>query len=345
MDSISFNIPAAVIAGFLISMLLGKALIPMLRRLKAGQSIKEDGPTWHMAKQGTPTMGGLMFIAATVIVTAVLNLRALSVWGGKGAWTWLAVLAFALVFGIIGFVDDYAKVKKKENTGLSAAQKFLLQLAAAILFIVVLRKLGILSPDLYVPFFGVRWHLPWAAYLVFAVFVITGTVNSVNITDGVDGLATGVTMPVCAFFTAAFAYGTVRWNQPGGFGMTVLAAALFGALGGFLVHNFHPAKVFMGDTGSLFLGGMVCGMAFALDMPLILVLVGIIYIAETMSDIIQVSYFKATHGKRIFRMAPLHHHLEMGGWSEARLFFVFSGITLLCCVIALAGVIGRYPAA
>lgn len=339
MDSITFMILAAVIAGFVISAVLGKFLIPVLRRLKAGQSIKEDGPTWHMSKQGTPTMGGIMFIAATVIVTVVLNIPRLA----RGDGTWLAVLVFALVFGTIGFIDDYAKVKKKENTGLTAAQKFLLQLAAALLFIVVLRKLGILSPDLYVPFVGARWHLPWVVYLIFAVFVITGTVNSVNITDGVDGLATGVTMPVCAFFTAAFAYGTLNWDQPGGRGMTVLAAALFGALAGFLVYNYHPAKVFMGDTGSLFLGGMVCGMAFALDMPLILVLVGIIYIAETMSDIIQVAYFKATHGKRIFRMAPLHHHLEMGGWSEAKLFFVFSTISLAFCLLALAGVIGRYP--
>ena len=339
MDSIGIKILAAVILGFAVSAALGKILIPILRRLKAGQSIKEDGPTWHMSKQGTPTMGGIMFIAATVVTSLVLNVSALT----RGDWTWLVVLLFALIFGVIGFVDDYAKVKKKENTGLTAPQKFLLQLAAAILFIVLLRRLGILSPDLYVPFVGVEWHLPWVAYLIFAAFVITGTVNAVNITDGVDGLATGVTMPVCAFFTAAFAYGAVNWNQPGGRGMTVLSAALFGALGGFLVYNFHPAKVFMGDTGSLFLGGMVCGMAFALDMPLILVLVGIIYIAETLSDIIQVGYFKLTHGKRIFRMAPLHHHLEMGGWSEAKLFFVFTAISLAFCLIALAGVIGRYP--
>jgi len=343
MNAIVLYIPIAVIAGFVISAVLGKFLIPMLRRLKAGQSIKEDGPTWHMAKQGTPTMGGIMFIAATAVVSVALCLRAHAASPENGAWTWLVVLAFALVFGIIGFLDDYAKVKKKENTGLTAPQKFLLQLAAAILFIVLLRRLGILSPDLYVPFFGTVWHLPWVIYLIFAAFVITGTVNAVNITDGVDGLAAGVTLPVCAFFAAAFAYGHVNWDQPGSRGMTVLAAALFGALAGFLVHNFHPAKVFMGDTGSLFLGGMVCGMAFALDMPLILIPVGIIYIAETLSDIIQVAYFKATHGKRIFRMAPLHHHLEMGGWSEAKLFFVFTLITLAFCLLALAGVIGRYP--
>lgn len=340
MDPIVMKIVVAAILGFLLSAVLGKWLIPALRRLKAGQAIKEDGPTWHMSKQGTPTMGGLMFIAALVVVVLIVNGPAML----AGDLTSLFVLLFALVFGVIGFVDDYAKVKKKQNTGLTASQKFLLQLAAAVLFIVLLRNTGILSPNLYVPFFGVEWKLPWAVYMIFAAFVIVGCVNAVNITDGVDGLATGVTMPVCAFFAASFAYAHLCWARPGSPAMSVFAAGLFGALGGFLVHNFHPAKVFMGDTGSLFLGGAVCGMAFALDLPLILILVGIIYIAETLSDIIQVTYFKATHGKRIFRMAPLHHHFEMGGWSEAKLFFVFSGITLVCCVLAFFGVIGRFPA-
>lgn len=338
MDPIVVKIVVAAVLGFVISAVLGKWLIPALRRLKAGQAIKEDGPTWHMSKQGTPTMGGLMFIAALVVVVLIMNGPAML----AGDLTSLFVLLFALVFGGIGFIDDYAKVKKKQNTGLSASQKFLLQLAAAILFIVLLRNTGILSPNLYVPFFGVEWKLPWVVYMIFAAFVIVGCVNAVNITDGVDGLATGVTMPVCAFFAASFVYAHLYWGQTGSAAMSVFAAALFGALAGFLVHNFHPAKVFMGDTGSLFLGGAVCGMAFALDLPLILILVGIIYIAETLSDIIQVTYFKATHGKRIFRMAPLHHHFEMGGWSEAKLFFVFSGITLVCCVLAYLGVQGRY---
>ena len=256
----------------------------------------------------------------------------------------MIVLVFALVFGAIGFLDDYAKIKKKENTGLTAGQKFLLQLAAAILFIVLLRKCGILSPNLYVPFFGVELHLPWVVYLIFAVLVITGTVNAVNITDGLDGLSSSVTLPVCAFFAAAFGWAWVKWQQSGTAGMAVFAAALFGGLVGFLVYNHYPAKVFMGDTGSLFLGGAVCGMAFALDMPLILILVGIIYIIETLSDIIQVTYFKATHGKRIFRMAPLHHHLEMGGWNEKKVVFVFASISLVFCILAFFGVMGRFPA-
>lgn len=340
MDPILLKILVAAVVAFVISAVIGKFLVPALRRWKAGQSIKEDGPTWHMSKQGTPTMGGLMFILATIIVVLVFNGPAIL----SGDWTSVIVLVFALVFGAIGFLDDYAKIKKKENTGLTAGQKFLLQLAAAILFIVLLRKCGILSPNLYVPFFGVELHLPWVVYLIFAVLVITGTVNAVNITDGLDGLSSSVTLPVCAFFAAAFGWAWVKWQQSGTAGMVVFAAALFGGLVGFLVYNHYPAKVFMGDTGSLFLGGAVCGMAFALDMPLILILVGIIYIIETLSDIIQVTYFKATHGKRIFRMAPLHHHLEMGGWNEKKVVFVFASISLVFCILAFFGVMGRFPA-
>lgn len=340
MDPILLKILVAAVVAFVISAVIGKFLVPALRRWKAGQSIKEDGPTWHMSKQGTPTMGGLMFILATIIVVLVVNGPAIL----SGDWTSVIVLVFALVFGAIGFLDDYAKIKKKENTGLTAGQKFLLQLAAAILFIVLLRKCGILSPNLYVPFFGVELHLPWVVYLIFAVLVITGTVNAVNITDGLDGLSSSVTLPVCAFFAAAFGWAWVKWQQSGTAGMAVFAAALFGGLVGFLVYNHYPAKVFMGDTGSLFLGGAVCGMAFALDIPLILILVGIIYIIETLSDIIQVTYFKATHGKRIFRMAPLHHHLEMGGWNEKKVVFVFASISLVFCILAFFGVMGRFPA-
>ena len=340
MDPILLKILVAAVVAFVISAVIGKFLVPALRRWKAGQSIKEDGPTWHMSKQGTPTMGGLMFILATIIVVLVVNGPAIL----SGDWTSVIVLVFALVFGAIGFLDDYAKIKKKENTGLTAGQKFLLQLAAAILFIVLLRKCGILSPNLYVPFFGVELHLPWVVYLIFAVLVITGTVNAVNITDGLDGLSSSVTLPVCAFFAAAFGWAWVKWQQSGTAGMAVFAAALVGGLVGFLVYHHYPAKVFMGDTGSLFLGGAVCGMAFALDLPLILILVGIIYIIETLSDIIQVTYFKATHGKRIFRMAPLHHHLEMGGWNEKKVVFVFASISLVFCILAFFGVMGRFPA-
>ena len=318
------------ILGFGAAALGGRALIPLLRRMKAGQSIKEIGPTWHMSKQGTPTMGGLMFILGSVLSVVLLGWPDLLAGRFGGAF----VLLFALVFGVIGYIDDYMKVKKHENTGLTAPQKFLLQLAAAILFTVLMRNHGYLSPVLYIPFLDVNLALPWPAYMVFAAFVMVGTVNAVNITDGIDGLAAGVTIPVMAFFTALAWY----WQHAE---VGLFSGALLGGLCGFLIYNFHPAKVFMGDTGSLFLGGAVCGLAFSLDVPLVLVPVGIIYIAETLSDIIQVGYFKLTHGKRIFRMAPLHHHLEMGGWSEVKLFCVFSGITLVMCVATFLGVMGR----
>ena len=325
------QIIVSLVTSFAVTAVVGRFLIPWLRALKAGQTIKEIGPTWHMSKQGTPTMGGLMFIIGIAVATVIFcwpNFAA-------GDWSALIVLVFALVFGVIGFIDDFCKVKFHKNEGLTAAQKFLLQLAAAIVFVILLRNIGMISNALYIPFVNVTLHMPWVVYMVFAAFVIVGCVNAVNITDGVDGLATGVTMPVMLFFTAT----AMMWKLTG---VGVLASAVFGGLAAFLLYNFHPAKVFMGDTGSLFLGGMVCGLAFACDIPLILILVGIIYIAETLSDIIQVGYFKLTHGKRIFRMAPLHHHFEMGGWSEVKLFCVFTGITALCCLLAFWGIIDRF---
>lgn len=318
------------LVAFAASALIGRFLIPWLHALKAGQSIKEIGPVWHMAKQGTPTMGGIMFIAGIFIAILVTGWKDFA----QGRFGALFVFLFALVFGVIGFLDDFMKVKYHKNEGLTASQKFLLQLAAAIVFTVLLRYTGYLTPDLYIPFFNVSFQLPWAVYMVFAAFVIVATVNAVNLTDGVDGLATGVTLPVALFFLAV----SLMWKITD---LSIFAAALVGGLCAFLIYNFHPAKVFMGDTGSLFLGGTVCGLAFALDIPLIIVLVGIIYLLETLSDIIQVTYFKLTHGKRIFRMAPLHHHFEMGGWSEEKLFTVFTLVTLVCCVLAYFGVLGK----
>ena len=318
------------LVAFAASALIGRFLIPWLRALKAGQSIKEIGPVWHMAKQGTPTMGGIMFIAGMFIAILVTGWKDFS----QGRFGALFVFLFALVFGVIGFLDDFMKVKYHKNEGLTASQKFLLQLAAAIVFTVLLRYTGYLTPDLYIPFFNVSFQLPWAVYMVFAAFVIVATVNAVNLTDGVDGLATGVTLPVALFYLVV----SLMWKVTD---LSIFAAALVGGLCAFLIYNFHPAKVFMGDTGSLFLGGTVCGLAFALDIPLIIVLVGIIYLLETLSDIIQVTYFKLTHGKRIFRMAPLHHHFEMGGWSEEKLFTVFTLVTVVCCVLAYFGVMGK----
>ena len=321
----------AGIAAFVISVVVGKFLIPVLRAMKAGQSIKEIGPNWHKAKEGTPTMGGIMFMVACVAAVVIFGWKDMT----AGDFSSLMVLAFALVYGAIGFVDDYAKVKKHENTGLTAGWKFLLQLAAAIAFLALLRFTGHLSPNLYIPFANFYLKLPWPVYLIFAAFIIVGCVNAVNLTDGLDGLAGSVTLPVAVFFAVLSA-----WWEKGPVG--IFAGALAGGILGFLVYNFYPAKVFMGDTGSLFLGGAVCGLAFALDAPLVLIPVGIIYIAETLSDIIQVGYFKLTHGKRIFRMAPLHHHLELGGWSEVRIVLTFAGITVAFCLLAFAGCMYRY---
>ena len=325
------NVILSAIVGAALSALIGWFLIPVLRALKAGQSIKEIGPSWHMSKQGTPTMGGFMFMAAAAAAVLIFGWRDFR----AGDFSGLFVLVFALVYGAIGFVDDYAKVKKHDNTGLTAGWKFLLQLAAAVAFLALLRATHHLSANLYIPFVNTYLALPWPVYMIFAAFVIVGCVNSVNLTDGLDGLAASVTLPVCVFFAVV----AVLWGKGG---VSIFAAALAGGLAGFLIYNFHPAKVFMGDTGSLFLGGAVCGMAFALDVPLILIPVGIIYIAETVSDILQVSYFKLTHGKRIFRMAPLHHHLELGGWSEVRIVLTFAGITVAACLLAFVGVMYRY---
>ena len=320
----------AFVIAFAVSAVVGFFLVPYLKRIKAGQSIKEIGPTWHMSKQGTPTMGGLMFIAAIAVVCLSVGFECMA----EGEYGHLFCLAFALVFGLIGFIDDFVKVKFKRNLGLTTIQKLVLQLAAAGAYLALLRWNGDLTCDLYIPFWNVSFEINWIVYLIFAMFVIVGCVNAVNLTDGIDGLASGVTLPVMVFFAVT----ACMWGKTT---LALLPAALAGGLAGFLIYNFHPAKVFMGDTGSLFLGGMVCGLAFALDMPLVLILVGIIYIIETVSVIMQVTYFKLTHGKRIFRMTPIHHHFEMGGWSEVKIFTVFTGITVVMCILAFLGVRAR----
>ncbi len=334
---------ASLVIAFLVSSAFGKYYIPWLHRQKAGQAIKENGPTWHAAKSGTPTMGGVMFILAVTVVVLTVGFGSML----EGNYAHLFVLLFGLVFGAIGMLDDWEKIKNKHNTGLSARMKFLLQLAAALAFVVLMRNLGIVNTELYVPFTGGSIRMPQWLYFVFAAFVIVGTVNAVNITDGVDGLAAGTSMPVCLFFACvSFAWGE-RYLPQG-----IFASALLGGLLGFLLYNFNPAKVFMGDTGSLFLGGAIAALAFAYDMPLILLSVGFIFIVETLSDIIQVGFFKLTkrlkgEGKRIFRMAPLHHHLEMGGWTgkkwrEKELFCLFTGISLALAIISFLWVCNRF---
>ena len=323
----------AFVIAFAVSAVVGFFLVPYLKRIKAGQSIKENGPTWHMSKQGTPTMGGLMFIAAIAVVCLSVGFDCMA----EGEYGHLFCLAFALVFGAIGFLDDYEKLKKKQNLGLTAGEKILLQLAAAVAFIFLMRRFGYVALDsLYIPFWNTTVAISEPLYVIFAAFVIVGTVNAVNITDGIDGLAGSVTVPVGLFFTVL----AIWWQGYEQLG--IYAAALVGGILGFLIYNFHPAKVFMGDTGSLFLGGTVAALAFAYDMPLVLIPVGFVYICETLSDILQVIYFKATHGKRLFKMAPLHHHFELCGWSEVKLVAVFTSVSALCCLTALFGVLNRF---
>ncbi len=328
----------ALVVGFLVSSGVGAFLVPWLVSIKVGQPIKKIGPTWHKNKEGTPTMGGIMFIVAVAVVCLSVGFSAIR----EGEWAHIYVLVLGLVFGAIGFLDDYEKLRHHENTGLSAKAKFILQLTAAIAFLLLLRLRGYLSPNLYIPFWNTYVPISEPLYFVFAAFVVVGTVNAVNITDGVDGLAAGTCIPVFLCFTAiVFCWGRDFFAQG------VYSAGLTGALLGFLVYNFHPARVFMGDTGSLFLGGSIAGMAFALDIPLLLVPLCIMPIIETLSDIIQVGYFKLTHGKRIFKMAPFHHHLEMGGWTgrkwkEKEIFVLFASVTLVMAVISLLGVTGRY---
>lgn len=327
MDTPVWMTMLSIVVGFAAAFLMGKWLIPRLRALKAGQEIREVGPKWHNSKAGTPTMGGLCFIFASAF-------SAVTGWYGyrTGDYTHLLVLALAVMFGAIGFYDDYIKVKKHRNLGLTGLQKLLLQIAAAAIFLLALHFTGELKYDLYIPF--VRQpvaKVPTVLYLAVAVFVIVGCVNAVNLTDGIDGLASGVTLPVMVFFTVT-ALGKEK------FGLAAFPATLAGGLIGFLFYNFYPAQAFMGDTGSLFLGGAVVGLAFALDMPLVLLLVGLIYIIETLSDILQVGYFKLTHGKRIFKMAPIHHHFEMCGWSEKKIWTVFVLTTVVMCVVAWFGV-------
>ena len=317
----------AFAVSFVLTLVIGRFVLAELRKLKAGQEIRADGPTWHQSKAGTPTMGGVMLILGTGITVFLLG------WGEmlRGSFIHLYIFLFALVFGMIGFVDDYRKVRQHQNEGLTARQKFVLQLAAAILFLSLMRYEGLMTNELYVPFLRVSFTLNWIVYLIFAAFVIVGCVNAVNLTDGIDGLAASVTFVVMVFFAVT----GFLWESQGA--QALFPAAMAGGLAAFFVYNHHPAKVFMGDTGSLFLGGAVAALGFTFGTPLILIPVGIIYIAETMSDIIQVTYFKATHGKRFFKMAPLHHHLELSGWSEAKLVAVFSAITAVGCVLAYLG--------
>lgn len=333
MSGMVWTLIAAALS-FGVTALLGKWMIPFLHKIHFGQTIREVGPKWHLKKQGTPTMGGFMFIIG-IFFAILICIPLSSAVSHTGPGTTLSVVkAFggallALAYGAIGFFDDYIKVIKKRNLGLTVVQKLVLQFIAAGAYLASIAFAGG-SDGTYIPFVGYV-SLGWT-YWVLAALVIVGMVNAVNFTDGIDGLNASVT-----FFAGAFLLIFCGLRNMESLG--IFAAALCGGCMGFLVWNFNPAKVFMGDTGSLFLGGAVCALAFGLEMPILLLPVGIIYICEILSVVLQVTYFKLTHGKRIFKMSPLHHHFEMCGWSEVKICFIFSIVTILGGILALLAVL------
>jgi len=307
---------------FVASTILGPILIPVLIKLKFGQSIREIGPKWHEKKSGTPTMGGIIFILSLIIgVIATYKYMDFKSY---------LVLFCTLGFGVVGFLDDFIKVVLKRNLGLRAWQKLALQIIVSVVFVLVGVEKGLLSVVIDIPFTSITWNMGWL-YVPFAIFVLLAVVNGVNLTDGIDGLATSVTVVVMMFFAI------VTSASADTISVCILCFALVGALLGFLIFNKNPAKVFMGDTGSLMLGGAVGALSLVINNPFILVLVGIIYFVETLSVIMQVTSFKLT-GKRIFKMSPIHHHFEMCGWNEKKIVMVFTVVTILFCIIAYFGV-------
>ncbi len=306
----------SMVLSFVIAAILGPVLIPVLHRLKFGQEIREIGPSWHKKKSGTPTMGGFIFIIPTIICTLIFARTTLGI----------SLALFALSFGLVGFADDYIKVVKKRNLGLTEKQKFLLQLLFSVVFVIVsVYALKLIDTSIIIPIWKKELNLG-IIYIPLALFVLIGCTNSVNLTDGVDGLASSVTVVVCAFL-ALISY------ENGFYEITVVNGICAAALLGFLLFNRHPAKVFMGDTGSLFLGGIVCSSALLMKNPLILIVIGGVYVLETVSVILQVASFKLT-GKRIFKMSPIHHHFEMCGWSERRIVLTAVLVSVLLCMLA-----------
>ena len=313
----------AIIIAFAVSAILCPIVIPFLHKLKFGQ-VREDGPQAHLKKQGTPTMGGLVFLTA-VVITSLLYIRDYP--------RIIPVLFMTVGFGVIGFLDDYIKIVMKRSEGLNPVQKLIGQFIITGIFVYYLVCSGEVGTSMLVPFTGGFEHGLYLnlgfLFIPFVFFVVLGTDNGVNFTDGLDGLCTSVTILVATFLTII----SIGENS----GISPITGAVVGSLLGFLLFNVYPAKVFMGDTGSLALGGFVSASAFMMQIPLFIPIIGLIYLVEVLSVIMQVSYFKATHGKRIFRMAPIHHHFELGGWSETRVVAVFSIVTALLCLVAYLG--------
>ena len=317
MNTGNLQIITPVFIAFAISVVLCPILIPLLKRLKFGQEVRDDGPKTHLKKEGTPTMGGVVILIA-IAVTCLFYM--------KDYPEILPILFVTIGFGLIGFLDDFIKIVMKRSLGLHAWQKMLLQIVVAGVFAYYVVNYTDLNNEIIIPFTGKIVTLSNWAYVLLLMFVVVGTVNGSNFTDGLDGLASSVTALIATFFTVV-AIGT-------GSGVAPVTCAAVGALLGFLVFNVYPAKVFMGDTGSLALGGFVAATAYMLKMPLFIVIVAFIYLAEVLSVIIQVVSFKTT-GKRVFKMAPIHHHFELCGWPESKVVAIFDIVTALLCVLGL----------
>lgn len=313
--NVKIGFTISLIVSAIVTVILAKKIIPVLKSIKMGQKILDIGPRWHKSKEGTPTMGGLFFISGTLI-------PAVAAFAVTRDGSFLIHYIFVLFNGLIGFVDDYVKFFKKQNKGLSAIQKLVLQFAVGAAYLCSLSVSGNISTLLRLPF-GISVDMGILYYAIVLVGIVF-TVNSTNLTDGIDGLCASITAVIMLFFSVMCIKGEY-------FQESVFCAAILGGMIGFLVYNFHPAKVFMGDTGSLFIGGAVCAAAFMLDIPIILVLFGIVYYIESISVMIQVLSFKLTK-KRVFKMTPIHHHFEMSGWNEVKIVFVFSLVTAIFCV-------------
>ncbi|HHX54588.1 MAG TPA: phospho-N-acetylmuramoyl-pentapeptide-transferase [Clostridiales bacterium] len=320
---------AACLITFLGTVLILRRLIPYLKSKKLGQKILDIGPRWHKSKEGTPTMGGLSFITGSAIAFVAVAAIALITGNGTILPPLLITYLMASAYGLAGWLDDRTKFAHNRNEGLTAAQKYALQFGIAIAYVAAMRIFGFIDTIVPIPFLGREVDLGWFYYVI-AIIALTGINNGVNFSDGLDGLCSSIVAVVAVFFTAASI-------KAGDGAAAALSGLMLGSALGFLVYNFYPARVFMGDTGSLFLGGLVVGCAFLLDNLLILLLVGLIYIIECMSVLLQVAYFKLTHGKRLFKMAPIHHHFEKCGWSEIKVTAVFSAFTAITCLIAWFG--------
>ncbi len=324
-----------LIVSFAVTVLILRRLIPYLASRKIGQKILEIGPRWHKSKEGTPTMGGISFIIASTLCAAAGTVILGISLGSSAAVPFAATFGLALAGGLIGAIDDSAKVRKAENEGLTAKQKFALQVLVAAIYVAVMRFACGYGTEIYIPYFGVTLNFGFAYYII-AVILICGIMNSVNLTDGIDGLAASTTGIVGIFFViwGFFAATAVTGSQ-----LLLTGGIVIGACGGFLVYNFHPARIFMGDTGSLYLGALLVGTVFMAGNPLIIVIAGLCYIIETASVMLQVGYFKLTHGKRLFRMAPIHHHFEKCGLSEVKVVALFSAATVIFCALALLDIL------